>query len=77
MGELIFSGTPKETHHCTSHQDGDWMIWRCPECRGYERRLNWRTGEMQVQRGGSQAQHTGASTKTQNMENLTRGLSPN
>lgn len=72
MGDLSFSGLPEETHHCTSHRDGDWITWRCPHCAGYERRLNWRTGEMRVHRGGSEAQHAGASTQERNMEALTR-----
>ena len=77
MGEFSFKGLPEETHHCTSHRDGDWIVWRCPYCEGYERKMNWRTGEMKVKRGGSEAQHTGASTKGQNMEPLTRGLNLN
>ncbi|MCB0576138.1 MAG: hypothetical protein KDC61_16405, partial [Saprospiraceae bacterium] len=61
----------------TSHRDGEWIIWRCPQCEGYERRLNWNTGEMSVRRGDSTAQHTGFSTREQNMEALQRGLPQN
>jgi hypothetical protein len=77
MGELSFSDIPADTHHCTSHRDGDWITWRCPQCAGYERRMNWRTGEMHIQRGGSEAQHVGVSTKEHNMEALTRVTSFN
>lgn len=68
---------PPEVHHCTSHRDGDWITWRCPLCEGYERRLNIRTGVMFINRAGSMAQHTGVSTKPQNMEALSSGLSLN
>jgi DnaJ-class molecular chaperone len=77
MGDLTFNNTPTDIHHCTSHQQGDWITWRCPHCSGYERRLNWRTGEMSIQRGGSEAQHVGISTQPNNMEGLTKGLTQN
>lgn len=72
MGELSFINLPEETHHCTSYRDGDWIVWRCPHCERYERRLNWQTGEMRVNRGNSNAQHTGMSNGVQNLEALTR-----
>lgn len=70
MDAISFKGLPTDIHHCTSHRDGDWVIWRCPQCADYERRMNWQTGEMHIRRGRSEAQHTGLSTKTQNMEAL-------
>ena len=73
MGELNFEGLPSDIHHCTSHREGEWITWRCPHCEGYERRYNLNTGEMRVKRGNSSAQHTGASTRDQNMEALQRG----
>jgi hypothetical protein len=72
MGDLSFQNLPSETHHCTSHREGEWITWRCPHCQDYERRLNWATGEMQVRRGDSEANHVGVSTKERNMEALTR-----
>lgn len=77
MDTLTFKGMPSDVHHCTSHREGDWMIWRCPHCADYERRMNWQTGEMHIRRGQSTAQHTGLSTKTQNMEALQRSTSFN
>jgi len=77
MGEITFLNLPEETHHCTSHREGDWIVWRCPQCDRYERRLNARTGEMKTTRGGSEARHTGMSTAVQNMEALTRIQSDN
>lgn len=57
-----------ENHSCESHLRGDWIIWTCPECEGYERRLNWRTGEMKAKKAPTQAHHYGM--------NLTQGISP-
>lgn len=73
---LEFEGIPKDVHHCTSHRDGDWIIWRCPLCEGYERRLNTKTKEMRV-KGKTGAQHTGFSSKTSNMEALVKNSSEN
>ncbi len=49
-----------ESHGCESYRDGDWIVFLCPQCEGYERRLNWRTGEMRV-RDNSEAniRHSG------------------
>ncbi|MBK8426398.1 MAG: hypothetical protein IPL27_10725 [Lewinellaceae bacterium] len=70
MDSISFKGLPSDTHHCTSHRDGDWVIWRCPHCTDYERRMNWQTGEMRTLHGRSTARHTGISTQKQNMEAL-------
>lgn len=59
MDNFFFDGLPQNVHPCTSHREGDWIIWRCAQCAGYERRLNWSTGEMRVKRGGSEARHAG------------------
>jgi len=77
MGELHFQGLPTDVHHCTSHRDGDWIIWRCPHCEGFERKFNFVTEEMWVRRGNSRARHTGSIVNDQNMTALRNGLSPN
>ncbi|HMX41760.1 MAG TPA: hypothetical protein PK971_01460 [Saprospiraceae bacterium] len=78
MNYFHAQGQPdQDIHHCTSHRDGDWIIWRCPYCQSYERRYNWVTNEMRVRTGGSEALHAGMNTQQQNMEALTMGLSPN
>ncbi|MFN0037477.1 MAG: hypothetical protein ACKVUS_20645 [Saprospiraceae bacterium] len=71
MGEITFTSLPETIHHCTSHRDGQWIVWRCPHCERYERRFNWNTGEMRITRSDSNAQHTGMSTSVQNMQALT------
>lgn len=70
MADFEFNGLSDDTHECTSHREGEWMIFRCPHCPGYERRFNWVTGEMQVRRGDSVARHTCISTKSRNMDAL-------
>ncbi|MFK7847341.1 MAG: hypothetical protein AB8G77_18745 [Rhodothermales bacterium] len=45
------SGNSKQAadeHACESYRDGDWIVFLCPQCETYERRLNWRTGDMKV-----------------------------
>jgi hypothetical protein len=70
MEEFEFRGLSPDTHHCTSHRDGDWIVWRCPVCEQYERRYNTRTEEMRVRRGGSEARHAGYNAGGDNMKPL-------
>ncbi|RMG27422.1 MAG: hypothetical protein D6730_07250 [Bacteroidetes bacterium] len=46
------------THACEAHRSGDWIVFRCAECPDYERRINWRTGEVKV-RNSSEVLHSG------------------
>ncbi len=71
------NAVPIPFHQCTSHTDGDWTVWRCPLCPGYERRFNRVTGEMQVRRGGSTALHSGMAGAGDDMVGLTQGLCSN
>lgn len=49
-----------ETYHpCKSARDGDWIIFTCPVCADYERRINWRTEELRVKGGKPEIQHSG------------------
>jgi len=67
----------QDTHHCTSHIDGDWVVWRCPHCLGYERRLNLLTGKMAV-KGKTDFQHQGSNDGKSNISHpLTKNLSEN
>jgi len=71
------STRPADLHQCTSHTDGDWTVWRCPLCAGYERRFNRVTSEMRVRRGGSTALHSGMADGENGMAALTTGLCQN
>ncbi len=48
MDQFPTNGEEFESHQCDAYRDGDWIVFLCPQCEGYERRLNWRTGEMKV-----------------------------
>lgn len=47
-----------EQHHCDAIREGEWLIFRCPEC-DYERRFNRNTGEMKVRQGPEHVLHEG------------------
>jgi hypothetical protein len=38
-------------HQCRSERQGDWFIFTCDECPGYERRFNYVTGELHTRPG--------------------------
>lgn len=44
--ELRSSTEPDFYHTCVSHREGNWIVFTCPQCHRYERRLNFQTGEM-------------------------------
>lgn len=46
-------------HVCQSQRDGDWIIFTCSKCPDYERRVNWRTGQMSVTHGLLHVAHIG------------------
>lgn len=70
--QIEFNGL-QNVHQCTSFRQGDTIVWKCPFCIGYERRLNLVTGEMFVI-GKTDYQHTGFSDKKENLEALTLNL---
>ena len=60
MMEINFNaGSDPDAHQCESYRDGDWIVFRCPMCLDYERRVNWRTGVMTVRNGRENVRHTG------------------
>ena len=46
-------------HICDAEREGDWIVFRCTRCQGYERRMNWRTGETSVENSTPTVQHSG------------------
>jgi len=48
-----------EHHECEAIRRGDWIIFSCPKCPDYERRLNWRTGKMTSKGARADVQHSG------------------
>jgi hypothetical protein len=49
----------RETHECESYRTGEWIIFKCPRCTGYEKRLNWQTGQMKTINANDDVCHTG------------------
>lgn len=46
-------------HKAVGHQEGDFLIFSCPLCKGYIRKLNWRTGKMVQVENPEGILHTG------------------
>ena len=67
---IVILGLPANVHHCTSHREGAWIVWRCPLCEGYERRFNLATGQMRCTKHPDGIVHTGMSNAASNMEAL-------
>jgi len=61
MHEINFSfnNSEHDQHECDSYIEGDWVVFRCPICKDYERRINAVTGEMKVKNGSSTVRHLG------------------
>jgi hypothetical protein len=60
MQHINFNPSKDSIHHkCESIRRGDWIIFRCPRCKDYERRINWRTGEMKSKGAKAEIHHTG------------------
>ena len=60
MLELDFSFESGLNHHqCDSVVEGDWVVFRCPICKNYERRINMLTGETKAQNISSVISHSG------------------
>ena len=47
-------------HNCECSREGDWLVFTCPECPDYERRMNWKTGEMHLKGGDEMILHRGS-----------------
>jgi hypothetical protein len=60
MIDINFNSTPDGEHHsCDAIREGDWIIFRCAKCPDYERRMNWRTGEMKTNGAREDVHHSG------------------
>ncbi len=60
MHEVDFSfGSGYNHHECDSVTDGDWVIFRCPICEDYERKINVVTGETIAKNISSIVSHSG------------------
>lgn len=67
--KIEFEELSSDVHHCTSYRVEDTIIWKCPICIDYERRLNLTTGEMSCV-GKTGHPHTGSNDGGQNLNAL-------
>ena len=60
-------------HKCTATTDGDWVVYRCPKCEGYEVRQNFKTGRIKRNDVASKSMilHSGTLEIVPNMDALT------
>ena len=56
---LEFSGLPDNAHRCTSEINGDWVVFRCPHCPDYERRISLKTNTLII-KGKNEFTHYGS-----------------
>jgi hypothetical protein len=57
--EFDFSTNPYNNHECDAVTEGDWVVFRCPICKDYERKINVITGETKVKNLSSTVSHSG------------------
>ena len=52
----------EDLHICETYRVGDWIVFTCPKCPQYERRVNWRTREMKTRigEGNEHIKHAGS-----------------
>lgn len=62
---LEFASQSYNSHACQGFRDGDWIIFRCGQCPEYERRMNWRTGEVRSRHTSPEIRHNGFYTPQQ------------
>jgi hypothetical protein len=71
MDRFDLPNTPSlEDHECEAHREGDWIVFRCPDCSNYERRFNWRTGQMKVKNDTPYINHRGEHVPPDAMHSL-------
>jgi hypothetical protein len=69
--KIEFNARPdKETHECESYRSGEWIIFKCPRCKEYERRLNWQTGKVHTVNANDNVYHTGSFFPVEYLEPL-------
>ena len=49
-----------ERHECEAREEGGWIIYHCPLCPDYERRVNVRTGDMEAKNMKAGIDHSGS-----------------
>lgn len=60
MENPTFDNSNMNGHSTIGHREGDYIIFTCPTCRDYERRINWKTGKVTVKKGKNNIPHHGS-----------------
>ena len=61
MKHLDFSNNQSEVvHECTVLRQGEWAIFHCPHCPGYERKVNLLTGDIKTNAPFNYIRHQGS-----------------
>jgi hypothetical protein len=47
------------THKCEARVDGEWVVYTCPLCPGYECRIHATTGQLTRRGGYAAIRHSG------------------
>ncbi len=49
---MLYGNTPSQRgnshHECIRYREGDWIVLVCRTCKNYEKRFNWKTGEIRI-----------------------------
>ena len=40
--------SPETRHICESRKEGEWVVFVCPHCPDFERRMHLKTGQMKT-----------------------------
>lgn len=73
---IEFSDLPANSHRCIGEIVGDWIVFTCPLCAGYERRLH-RVTNVMVTRGQTEFNHYGSLDNANNAAALLAMSGPN
>jgi len=73
---IDFSDLPPDVHRCIGEIVGEWAVFHCPLCPGYERRINLVTGKLSV-KGETEFHHVGSTSDANNAEALLAMSGPN
>jgi hypothetical protein len=41
----------EKRHQCTAQREGEWLVFTCKRCAGFERRVHLPSGEIKVRMG--------------------------
>jgi hypothetical protein len=64
MSLIEFNSSEDGKHKCSSKREGDWVVYSCPHCPDFQKRINLKTGEMESESDDTNYYlHSGSYTK--------------